>query len=83
MKRNDDGTYSGLCIDTPGIKEGDTLLWATEYGEVLLEVTKSRWLGDPNDMYEVSATIVERRVTEKALEQGEPPWEYTLLKETK
>lgn len=79
--------YSGWTISTPLVKEGDTLVWKTDYGEAVLQVTGSKPFGDPYDMSEVRGKIVERRVSEEALaqieEHGEPPWEYTLLKETK
>jgi hypothetical protein len=76
----------GWTISTPLVKVGDTLLWRTSYGECVAEVTESNPFGDPHDMSAVRAKIVERRVSEEALaqidEHGEPPWEYTLLKET-
>lgn len=59
---NEPNVMSGLVIVSPKIQEGDTMLWKTEYGHAVGQVTKSKWMGDPDDMYDVEVLIVDRVV---------------------
>jgi hypothetical protein len=50
----------GLSHCTPAPKIGDEVIWSTNYGSAVGEFTEVRWLGDPDDMYEVTVTIRRR-----------------------
>ena len=60
IKATEDGVLTGFCWSSPGPRENDLILWATEYGHVVGQVTKSEWTINVDDMFAINVRVVER-----------------------
>ena len=60
IKTTSPGVLSGFCWSTPGPRENDLILWKTEYGHAVGQVTKSEWMTNVDDMFDIAVRIVER-----------------------
>lgn len=54
------GVRSGFCWATPGPRKNDLILWKTEYGHAVGQVTKSEWTTNVDDMFAITVRVVER-----------------------
>lgn len=69
----EDGTLAGFVHTggsfsrTKGVSLGDEMLWATPYGHAIGLVTAVRHCGDPDDMWDVKLTVVDRVANIQAL----------------
>lgn len=71
FKAQDNGTFYGACWVSGGIREGDTVLWKTEYGHAEALVLEVKPCYDPPDMYWVTSRVVGRVADPSIVSQEE------------
>jgi hypothetical protein len=60
IKDDKDGLLRGALIHRTPVKVGDKLVWNASYGTATGRVVECRWLGDPDDMYQVAVEVILR-----------------------
>ena len=59
-RTEEDETYKGWIIVSPGVSDGDMIKWTTEYGCAYALVTHVEWCVDPGDMYFINCVVIDR-----------------------
>lgn len=57
-----DNIYTGFSWSTPGVWEGDEVLWETAYGYARARVLESEHVFNVDDMYKIKCEVVGRSV---------------------
>ena len=60
IKTVEPGVLKGLMHSRERINVGDELEWRVALGRNIGKVTECRWVGDPEDMFDVTVVVTER-----------------------